>query len=185
MTAPPARYSSVAMALHWLIALLVVGNLAGGHLVELFEDSGTAGQATAATLVMLHMSSGVTILALTLVRISWRLGHPPPPLPGYMTVLERRWTGLVHFGFYLLLLALPLTGWAMQSTRRLPEAVPWFGLFSLPPLPLPRSLAGVFHDAHDLLGWLAVVLIGLHIGAVLKHRWFDRDDILARMLPRR
>lgn len=185
MTAPPARYSGVAMALHWLIALLVIGNLVGGHLIETFEDSGPGGQATAATLVWLHMSLGVTILALTFVRIGWRLGHPPPPLPAYMTPLERRVSGLVHLVFYLLLLALPFSGWAMESTRRVPEAVPWFGLASLPPLPLPRGLAGLFHEGHELLGWAMVVLIALHVGAALKHRWLDRDDIVARMLPRR
>jgi cytochrome b561 len=185
MAAPPARYSGVAMALHWLIALLVVGNLAGGHLAERFEAGGPSGEVVAATLMRLHMASGITILALTLVRIGWRLANPPPPLPRYMTALERRAAGLVHLGFYLLLLLLPLSGWAMQSTRRVPQAVPWFGLFSLPPLPLPAGLSGLFHEMHDLLGWAAIVLLALHAGAVVKHRWFDRDDLLARMLPRR
>jgi cytochrome b561 len=183
--APPARYSGVAMALHWLIAILVVANLAGGHLIELFENGGPAGQAGATTLVMLHMSAGVTILALSLVRIGWRLGHPPPPLPAYMTGPERLAAGLVHIGFYALMLLLPLSGWAMQSTRRVPEAVPWFGLASLPPLPLPPGFAGLFREAHDLLGWMMLLLLALHVGAALKHRWLDRDDILARMLPRR
>jgi cytochrome b561 len=185
MAAPPARYSGVAMALHWLIALLVIGNLVGGHLAERFEEGGPAGEVTAVTLMLLHMGSGLTILFLTLVRIGWRLGHPPPPLPAWMTSLERRAAGLVHIGFYLLLLLLPLSGWAMQSTRRVPEPVPWFGLFSLPPLPLPQGLASQFRESHDLFGWAAVALLALHVGAVVKHRWFDRDDLLARMLPRR
>lgn len=183
--APSARYSGVAMALHWLMAVLVAANLAGGHLIELAEEGGATGKATAATLVMLHMSTGVTILALTIGRIGWRLGHAPPPWPTYMTRFERWAAGLVHLGFYALLLVLPLSGWAMQSTRQTPEPVPWFGLAALPPLPLPRSLAGLFHESHELLGWAMVALLLLHVGAALKHRWLDRDDILARMLPRR
>jgi cytochrome b561 len=173
------------MALHWLTAVLVVANLAGGHLVELSEDGGSTGRATAATLVMLHMSSGVTILLLSVGRIGWRLGHAPPPWPAYMTRLERWAAGSVHLGFYILLLLLPLSGWAMQSTQRLPAPVPWFGLTSLPPLPLPRHLAGLFEDSHALLGWAMLALLALHLAAAVKHRWLDRDDILARMLPSR
>jgi cytochrome b561 len=185
MATPSARYSGVAMALHWLIALLAIGNLAGGHLAERLDAAGASGAAIAATLIRLHMASGITILALMLVRIAWRLRHPPPALPAWMTPLERHAAALVHMGFYLLLLLLPLSGWAMQSTRHVPEAVPWFGLFNLPPLPLPQHLSVLFRESHDLLGWVAVVLLAIHVGAVIKHRWFDRDDLLARMLARR
>ena len=148
------------MALHWLIALLVIGNLVGGHLVERFEDGGPSGQAMAATLMLLHMSSGVTILALTLVRIGWRLANPPPPLPAYMTPLERRLAGLVHLGFYLLLLLLPFSGWAMQSTRRCATAgaVVRRRQPAAAAAAASRALAGLFHEAHDLLGWIMVAL---------------------------
>jgi cytochrome b561 len=181
----PGRYSGVALALHWLIALLVIGNIAGGHLFELFEDSADPGRkAIGGTIIFLHMSFGLTVLALTLVRLGWRLYKPPPPLPGYMTVFERRAVRWVHWGFYLLLFALPFSGWAMLSTARMPESVPWFGLFTLPWLPLPPGLHGLFHESHEALGWAMVVLIALHVGATLKHQVFDRDNLLARMLPR-
>lgn len=174
------------MVLHWLIALLVVGNLAGGHLLELFADSADAGRkAIGATIIFLHMSVGVTVLALTLVRFGWRLYKPPPALPGYMTVFERRAARGVHWGFYLLLLVLPFSGWAMLSTAPTPESLPWFGLLTLPPLPLPPGLRGLFHEGHAVLGWAMLLLIALHVGATLKHHVLDRDDLLARMLPRR
>jgi cytochrome b561 len=185
-SATPGRYSSVAMALHWLIALLVIGNVVGGHLIESFEDSADpAQQAIGATIVLLHMSFGLTVLALTIVRLGWRLANPPPPLPDYMTGLERLAARGVHLGFYLLLFSLPLSGWAMESTQRTPEPVPWFGVFSLPPLPLPAGLRGLFHESHELLGWAMVALVVLHIAAALKHQLFDRDNLLARMLPGR
>jgi cytochrome b561 len=174
------------MVLHWLIALLVIGNLAGGHLLELFEDSADPGRkAVGATIIFVHMGSGLTILALTLVRLGWRLGNSPPPLPAYMTRFERRAAQAVHLGFYLLLFALPFSGWAMISTSRTPQPLPWFGVFSLLPLPLPPGLRGLFHESHELLGWAMVALIALHIGAALKHQFLDRDNLLARMLPRR
>lgn len=185
-SATPGRYSGVAMALHWLIALLVIGNLAGGNLLDLFEDSADPGrQAIGANIIFSHMGFGLTVLVLTLLRLGWRLGNPPPPLPAYMTVFERLAARAVHLGFYLLLFVLPLSGWAMISTARTPEPLPWFGLFSLPPLLLPPGLHGLFHESHELLGWAMMALIALHVGAALKHRIFDRDDLVARMLPRR
>jgi cytochrome b561 len=185
-SAAPGRYSGVAMVLHWLTALLVIGNLVGGHLIETFEDAADpALRAFGPVLERLHISFGVTILVLTLARLGWRLANPPPPLPGYMTPLERWLAGGVHVIFYLLLFILPLSGWAMLSTGRVPQPLSWFGLVTLPPLPLPGGLRGLFHEAHELLGWAMVALIALHVGAALKHRVFDRDDLLARMLPRR
>jgi cytochrome b561 len=174
------------MALHWLIALLVIGNLIGGHLIELFEDAADPGvKAFGPTIEGLHISFGATVLAMTILRVAWRLANPPPPLPAYMTPLERWLAGAVHFGFYLLLFILPFSGWAMLSTGRVPQSLSWFGLVSLPPLPLPSGMRGLFHEGHEVLGWVMVALIALHVGAALKHRIFDRDDLLARMLPRR
>lgn len=174
------------MALHWLTALLVIGNLAGGHLIDTVMDSADpARKAIGPTIVSLHISFGLTILALSLVRLGWRLANPPPPLPAYMTGLERLLTGAVHIGFYTLLLLLPLSGWAMASTGATSGSLAWFGLVSVPPLPLPRSLHGLFRNGHGLFGWAMLALVALHIGAAVKHRILDRDDLLGRMLPRR
>ena len=113
---PASRYTSVAIALHWLIGLLVIGNLAGGLLLDsLFPEDVAAAQAGRSFTIGLHKSFGLTILALTLVRIGWRLGHRPPALPGWMTAGEKAAARLTHAGFYGLMLVMPLSGWLMVS----------------------------------------------------------------------
>lgn len=184
--AAPGRYSAVAMALHWLIALLVVGNLAGGLLAGLLETTADPAQrGIRGSVIALHKSIGLTIIALTLARFGWRLANPPPPLPTYMTAFEQRAARSVHMGFYMLLLVLPLSGWAMVSTGRSPASLSWFGVFSLPAMPLAASLHGMLRESHELLAWAMAGLVVLHAGAALKHQILDRDNILARMLPRR
>lgn len=174
-----ARYTGVTIALHWLIALIVIANLAGGLAMD------SAGPELRRAIIGVHKALGLTVIALTLVRIGWRLGHRPPPLPAHMTPMERWLAKATHFGFYGLMLALPLSGWALVSTGRVPAPVSLFGLFSVPalPLPLPQSLRGVFHESHGLLGWVMLAMVVLHVLAAVKHRVFDRDDLLARILP--
>lgn len=174
-----ARYTGVAIALHWSIALIVIANLAGGLAMD------SAGPELRRTIIGAHTALGLTVIALTLVRIGWRLGHRPPPLPAHMTPMERWLAKATHFGFYGLMLALPLTGWALVSTGRVTRPVSMFGMFSVPALPLQQSLRGVFHQSHGLLGWVMLAMVVLHGLAAVKHRIFDRDDLLARMLPRR
>lgn len=179
-----SRYSTVAIALHWLIGLIIIGNLAGGLLLETFLDSADPAMKRIGFIAIgLHKSFGITVLALTLVRIGWRLGNPPPPLPGHMTPAERGLSKLSHLGFYALMLALPLSGWAFSSTAKIQYPILWFGLFEVPKLPLPKSIYGLARESHELMGWLAIALVTLHVAAALKHHWFDRDDVLARMLP--
>lgn len=185
-SAAPGRYTAVAVALHWLVALLVIGNVVGGWLAGwLGNDADPAQKAASLSIITLHKSVGLTILALTLVRLGWRLANPPPPLPAYMTVFERRAAIAVHLGFYLLLLVLPLTGWAMVSSRPSAAALSWFGLIGVPDLSVPAQLLGLLRDSHHRLGWVLTGLVLLHVGAALKHRILDRDNILARMLLHR
>lgn len=176
------RYTRVAVGLHWLIALIVIGNLIGGLTIDIFLDSSDPAMvATGRTIIGFHKALGLTVIALTLVRIGWRLANPPPPLPAHMTPLEQRLSRLTHLFFYFLLLALPLSGWALVSTGKVPAPVSVFGLFAMPPLPLPASLHGTAGEGHELLGWLMVATLALHILAAVKHQWFDRDNLLARM----
>lgn len=174
----------MAIWLHWSIALLVIGNLAGGLLVDsLFPGQAPAAIEARMFVIGLHKSLGLTVILLTLVRIGWRLANPPPPLPRHMTVSETRLARITHLGFYALMLAMPLSGWAMVSTGRTLFPIAWFGLFAVPHLPLPAGLGGLFHQTHEILGWVFIATILLHVGAALKHRILDRDDVLARMLP--
>lgn len=183
-SATPSRYSTVAIWLHWIIALLVIGNLAGGLLLDTFlENPDPAMKQIGYTIIDLHKSSGLTILLLTLIRIGWRLANPPPPLPAHMTRGEILLSRFVHFGFYALLLLLPLSGWAVASTGKTVLPLFYFWAFEVPHLPLSQSLGGLFRESHELLGFTAIGLLVLHIGAALKHHYLDRDNLFARMLP--
>ncbi len=183
---PPAgdarRYSRGAIVLHWAMAGIIVINLAIGFSVDLFYP-GHAQFGNA--IIGLHRALGLSVIALTLVRIGWRIGHRPPPWPAHMTPLERRLAIGTHRLFYGLMLILPLTGWAMVSTGvprgEVAGAAADFGAFTIPPLALPNGWGGAFHASHAVLGWTMAALLALHVLAVAKHRIFDRDDSLARM----
>ena len=169
-------YSGVAIALHWAIAAMILGNIAGAIASE------AVGGAAAGAIMSVHKSVGLTVLALSLFRLGWRVAHGFPRLPdstpGWDAVAARA----THVLFYLLMIGLPLLGWAMVSGG--PRALTWFGLFEMPKLPVSKAVAGLSHDAHVALGLGTLVLVALHVAGALKHHLVDRDDVLLRMLPR-
>lgn len=175
----PSRYSRTAMALHWATAALVVSTIPLG-LYGASSESAAAQSATNA-----HKSIGILILALTLVRVGWRLTHRAPALPADMKPVLRWVAKATHVLFYVLLLVLPLSGWWMSSA--VPERHPFgFGLFDVPFLPVPRGFAsaGPAHFIHVNLAFLMIGLVVLHVLAAIKHLLIDDDDVVARMLPR-
>ncbi|MGL6042961.1 MAG: cytochrome b [Sandaracinobacteroides sp.] len=180
-------YSGVAIALHWVIALMIIANFAGGLLMEgLLEPTATSAQKQLGfTIVQLHKSSGLTILVLSLVRLSLRLVSGVPPLPAHMTSTERVLAKLTHWAFYAVMILMPLSGWLMVSASPLGFPTFWFGLFEWPHLPVETSKAtsGSAGEFHEILAFGAAGLVVLHVGAALKHHFLDRDDVLARMLP--
>ncbi len=171
-----SRYSTVAIVLHWTIAVLLIGNLTVGLLFDTIED---ADKSLFYSLIDLHKATGITILALVVVRLAWRLMNPPPPLPAHMTRAERVLARLSHWGFYGLMLALPLSGWAMVSASAKRFPIQWYGLFDVPFLSVPKGWN--YGGMHWFLGWLGLAMIVLHVAAALKHQYMDRDDIFARM----
>ncbi|MEL7485882.1 MAG: cytochrome b [Pseudomonadota bacterium] len=188
MASESARYTSVAIILHWLIALLIIGQIAGGwymtHLVP--EASSQQFQ-----LYQLHKSFGVTILLASLVRLGWRFTHRPPALPNGMAGWERVGARISHIAFYGLMIGVPLGGWALVSASPFAGSVPTF-LFGVIPWPhLPffegvedrAALAETIAGMHELFAKTILVLLALHIGAALKHHFVSRDDVLARMIP--
>ena len=172
-----ARYSKVAILLHWAIALLIILNWPLGYFRGAFPRDWQ--------IITLHKSIGFTVLALTLVRIGWRLAHRPP---AFDPVLKRWETGLahaVHMLFYLLLLALPISGWVMGSAGTRGGTTSYFWLFPIGPLPIAQSEE--LHDSmealHGLMGWAMLALVILHVAGALKHHLEGHRHLLRRMAP--
>ena len=184
-SAAPARYTRVAIGLHWAIAALLVFEVALGLNME--EAKGSA----KFTVFQLHKSVGITILLLVLLRIVWRLLHRPPPLNA--AGWERALALTVHGAFYALLLALPLSGWLIVSTSTVAVPTLLYGTIPWPHLPGFAELAETAREAwreagefvHANLVNLLYGLVALHLAGALKHHLIDRDGELARMIPAR
>ncbi len=186
MTRAVSSYSRTAIILHWVIALLLIGNFAGGLIMgDLFESTDPAMRQLGFTVAQMHKSFGLTILVLSLLRLGVRLTAGTPPLPDHMTYVERLLSKLTHWGFYAVMILVPLSGWVMVSASPLGFPTVWFGLFEWPHLPIPTSkpVAGGASEAHEIMAFLGAGLFVLHVAGALKHQYFDRDDVLARMLP--
>jgi len=170
------RYGFVAQGLHWLVVALLVVQVALGKIAD-----GLPVGLERLVVMSRHKSFGITILALAVVRLAWRwLDRPPPPPP--MPRWQRRAAQFSHAALYVLLFALPLTGWLMSSSANRP--VSWFGLVQLPDFVAPdRQMQALFQDAHHFCIWALFVLAALHVAAALKHQFVDRDGLLLRMLP--
>ncbi|WP_372780763.1 cytochrome b/b6 domain-containing protein [Litorivivens sp.] len=189
------RYNRVAIAFHWLIAALIIINLGlGWWMGDALNDS--ASRNTAANAFQWHKSIGLSVLALSLLRLSWRLLHPAPALPPHTPPWERFAASATHGLFYALMLGLPLSGWLYVSTQwrgDAPMTVPtlWFGLFEVPHLlalntqddTARQAIAGTTLQAHEILSSVFILLLVLHVAAAFRHHLMLRDDILARMIP--
>ena len=178
----PNRYTTVAIWLHWIIALLIIVNLALGFGREWVERD-VAGQ-----LMWFHRPIGLTVLLLSVARLVWRLLHSVPGYAETTPPWQAFFARAVHWGFYLLIIAMPLVGWLIVSTGRAPTGIDVFGLFNWPVLPIDlgadrAAVHGGLKEVHEYGGYLILGLLALHIGAVLKHIFIDRDDVAARMLP--
>lgn len=175
------RYTNVAIALHWAIALLLVGQVAGGFIMGNLPK----GDPLKFTAFQMHKSFGMLILALTILRLLWRLGHRAPPLPANMPAWQSASARLVQAGLYGLMIALPLLGWAFVSTTTFQVPTFLFGVIPLPHLPLgvDKDRAEQFAELHELGAFALIGLFVLHAGAALFHHFVKRDGVLASMLP--
>lgn len=168
-----ARYSGGAIVLHWLLALALAFQLAMGFVMPR-DASGFA-------LFQLHKSVGITILLLTLLRIGWRLAHKAPAAVegGFGGFLAKA----VHGLLYLFMLGAPLTGWALVSTTTIKMPTLLFGVLPWPHLPLDAAIHEPMEGMHELLAWLGLALIVLHILGALRHQFLIGDGLLRRMGP--
>lgn len=177
MAEPRNRYSTVSLAFHWGLALLVLIQVLLITAHEAIEGP------MSHELVQAHKALGLAVLVLTLARIGWRLANPAIALPDRMPAWERIAARATHVLFYVLLIGIPLMGWAASSAGG--RDIAWFGLFNWPLLPVERSrdLAGTFMDLHKAGVKTLYVLMALHVLAALKHQFVDRDNVLHRMIP--
>lgn len=174
---PSTRYGAVAMTLHWVVAALIVTQFT----LAWMADDLPLGMHKLALLAR-HKSFGMTILMLAALRLLWRMFNPPPQLPVGMTVVERLAARTAHIIFYVLLFAMPITGWLMSSAKN--YSVSWFSLFVWPNLIGPNEEAfAALKATHEILAWLLFATAILHVLAALKHHIWDKDDVLVRMLP--
>lgn len=173
------RYSSSAIALHWLVALLIFVTFPLGvymHDLPLSPEK--------LRLFSYHKWIGITILMLALLRVLWRLTHQPPPLPDSIAAWQRHASRIVHGLLYVLILAIPLSGWLMSSAKGVQTV--WFGLLPLPDLlARDKALGELLQTVHMSLNLCLASLVLAHVGAALKHHFIDKDEVLTRMLPRR
>ncbi len=171
----PECYGIVAQTLHWLIAALVIVQFVLG-----VKAAGLPLSLERLILLARHKSLGLTLFALVILRLAWRIYSPPPPQPSQAPL--RTAAQLSHGLLYALLLAMPIIGWLLSSASSL--TVSWFGLFSLPNLVTPdRRLAHWMLLTHQTMAWLLLAVIILHIGAAFWHHFILKDNVLTRMLP--
>lgn len=184
------RYTNVAVALHWLIGIAVIGMLASGlAMVRLVHDKAT--QAQGFKLFQVHKSIGITILILAALRLAWRLTHRPPPLPPGMPAWEHRAAEATHVLLYGFIIGMPLLGWAYVSASPFTIPTVLFGLVPWPHVPGLVSMSGaakaavapVLRALHDYGGYALIGFVALHAGAALRHYFVLHDTVLQRMVP--
>ncbi|RVT86101.1 cytochrome b [Inhella crocodyli] len=176
LSSTPRRYTRTAMALHWVMALGLIGAIAVGWYASELPMS-----LARLKLINWHKWFGITLLLLFVVRFAWRATHRPPaevPAP----LWQARAAHAVHGLLYVLMAAVPLLGWAYSNAAGFP--VVWFGVLPLPDWVGPnKELAETLKGLHKIAAWSLAVLIAAHVGAALKHQLIDRDRLLARMWP--
>ncbi|HEY3948419.1 YceI family protein [Phenylobacterium sp.] len=180
------RYATVAIVLHWLIALAIAAQVS---LAWRFKGDHSP---TGFALTQLHKSIGVTILVLSLIRLGWRLTNPPPPEPAALKPWERGLSLVVHWGFYVIMIGMPLTGWIMVSASKtaiptlLYGAVPWPNIpgFAAMAPAVKQAWHAVGENGHGILAWGVYILFVLHVAGALKHQFFEAGvPVFGRMAP--
>lgn len=170
-TVESPRYDRVSALFHWITAALVISAMAIALLAE------SAGRDVGLQLIFLHKSLGLTIFAVVVLRILWRLGHrapPPPPMPPLQHLASR----VVHIGFYVLLIALPVSGYLLSTKSIFP--LEWFGI-ELPKAPVSEATSEAADFAHGWLGWIAIWTVAIHVLAALYHQFVQKDGLISRM----
>lgn len=177
MTQAARSYGPTARLFHWAIAAAIAFQIPFGYYMTRLPLSPDKFESYA-----LHKSVGISILAVSALRLAWRWIKRPPPLPPSTPVWQAVAAKVTHAGLYLATFALPITGWLHSSAANVPVIL--FGIAPLPALVAPdKGLADRLHGAHELLGYALTGLLAAHIGAALYHHFAKRDQVLSSMLP--
>jgi cytochrome b561 len=173
------RWGAVSQLFHWIIVALILLIAYLG-----LTMTGMPNGPRKINIYALHKSIGLTILALVTLRLLWRLyAGAPAPVMG-TPAWQHRIASITHFGLYVLLFAMPLSGWLFNSAAGYP--LQWFKLFNLPAIAgRNEDLKAFAEAAHTTMFWILVALVLAHAGAAFYHHLFQSDDTLKRMLPRR
>ena len=173
------RYTGVAIGLHWLIGLMILGSFGVGlYMVDLSLSP------TKLRLYSWHKWAGVTIFTLVLIRCLWRITHAAPALPPEMPKWQRLAAEASHYLLYALMIAIPLSGWLMSSAKGFQTV--YFGVLPIPDLLVKNEALGeTLALVHKILNFTMITVVIVHVAAALKHHFIDKDDILRRMLPAR
>lgn len=174
---PKYPYTPTAIGLHWLIAFGILGTFAVGFYMY---DLPLSPQKL--KIFSWHKWAGVTIFLLVLARIGWRLTHRVPALPEAMPAWQKHAAKTSHYLLYLLMVAVPITGWLMSSAKGFQTV--YFGVLPIPDLlSKNKELGNLLRIAHEYLNFLMLFIVAGHAAAALKHHLIDQDDVLVRMLP--
>jgi cytochrome b561 len=192
------RYTRTAVILHWLIALGIFGMFAlGWYMTELPKEAPKqiaydlfdwgvytwqlAEEASPRSFYFnLHKSIGITLFALIIIRVLWRIGHKPPALLASYKAWERKLSTGAHHLLYLLMVVIPASGLIMSVASK--YGVKWFGLDFIAGID-SESLRDVFHEVHEITGLILLAILALHILGALKHKFIDKDETMNRMMP--
>lgn len=179
------RYSTVAIVLHWAIAILLIYNLYLGLTYE------NAHGLAKFTVLQLHKSVGFTVLGLAILRLVWRMLRNPPAFADHMKPWEKLAAHATHWVFYGIIFVMPVTGWIVVSAsptniptllyKKLP--FPHLGFIHGLPMATRRVVEADVGTVHVFLAFFTMALIVLHVAAALKHQFWDKDGILYRMAP--
>lgn len=173
------RYTRTAILLHWLIAILLLGQFAfGWYLGEI-----PRGTPDRSYFVNLHKSTGMLLGLLILTRLAWRLTHAPPPLPESVPRWQQRMAAASHRLLYVCMVVMPLSGYVASNFSK--WGVHFFNVIKLPPWGSDDKLVyAALNQTHKVTSWILLALVSLHVLAALKHLLIDRDGIVSRMLIR-
>lgn len=170
-------YGSVAKALHWLSFLMIAGLLTVGFIMADMKPSPDMFK-----LYNIHKSMGILLLMVVGVRLLWKAVNVVPVLPQGLHKMEKFLAHAGHALLYVLMIAMPLSGWIMSSAAGFSVSV--FGWFTMPDLIAPQpEIKHTMEEVHEFIAWVIIAMVGLHVLAALLHHFYYRNNVLRRMLP--